>query len=537
MSFSKEQFEDLLSARENEHVEFKEAKNQFDYEELLEYCVAFANERGGWLVLGVTNRLPRKVVGSTAFKNLQKLKTDIYIALKIRLDIDELFYEGKRVVVFSIPSRPMGRPLHRKGKYMMRVVDRLEPMTPEQLETIFAESQPDFSAEQCVGATLDDLDPIAIETFRKQWHKKSRNDELLNLSIERLLIDAELFDGNRFNYAALILLGKRESLGRLLANAEIVYEFRLEESAIQHDAREEFRNGFLAIQDKLWETINKRNGVQHIQDGLFVRDIQNFNEEVVRESLLNAVCHRDYRLGSSVFIRHSPKLLVIENPGGFPAGVTAENILTKQNPRNRRIAEVFQKCGLVERSGQGVDKMFRRTIEEAKERPDYSRSDEFNVVLWLRAEVQDPQFLQFFEQVSTERKINWSLRDLVLLDDIRRNKSISPDAHPDIERLKNEGVIEIVGRGRGTRYILSKKFYTFVGERGVYTRSIGLDSEEKKALILKHLKEHGKGIYSDFGQLFPTLNRNQIARLLKLLRKGNKIRHIGTRKSGHWELV
>lgn len=537
MTIPKEQFEALLSVKENEHVEFKEAKNHFDYEKLLEYCVALANERGGRLVFGVTNRLPRKVVGSTAFKNPQNVKTDIYVALKIRVEIEELSYEGKKVVIFAIPSRPIGRPLHRKGKYMMRVGERLEPMTPEQLETIFAESQPDFSAEQCEGATLDDLDPAAIETFRNQWHKKSHNVELLNLSIERLLIDAELFNGNKFNYAALILLGKRESLGRFLANAEIIYEFRFEESAIQHDVREEFRNGFLAIQDKLWERINKRNGIQHIQDGLFVRDIQNFNEEVVRESLLNAVCHRDYRLGGSVFIRQSPKLLVIENPGGFPAGVTAENILTKQNPRNRRIAEVFQKCGLVERSGQGVDKMFRRTIEEAKERPDYSRSDEFNVVLWLRADVQDPQFLQFFERISLERKISWSLRDLVLLDDIRQNKPISPNAHHDIERLKNEGVIEILGRGRGTRYILSKRFYTFVGERGVYTRRKGLDSEEKMALIVKHLKQHKKGVFSDFEQIFPSLNRNQIGRLLKLLKKEGIVRFRGSRKSGYWEMV
>jgi len=157
--------------------------------------------------------------------------------------------------------------------------------------------------------------------------RRRSNDELLGQTVERLLIDAELFDGNRFNYAALILLGKRESLGRFLSNAEIVYEFRLDESAIQHDAREEFRNGFLAIQDRLWQTINSRNGVQHIQDGLFVRDIPNFNEEVVRESLLNAVCHRDYRLSGSVFIRHSPKLLVVESAGRFPAGVTAENII------------------------------------------------------------------------------------------------------------------------------------------------------------------------------------------------------------------
>ncbi len=148
MSIPQEQFEALLSAREDEHVEFKEAKTQFDYEELLEYCVALANERGGRLVLGVSNRVPRKVVGSAAFKNLQKLKSDIYVALRIRVEVEELLYDAKRVVILTIPSRPIGTPLHRKGKYFMRVDERLEPMSPEQLQAIFAESQPDFSAEQ-----------------------------------------------------------------------------------------------------------------------------------------------------------------------------------------------------------------------------------------------------------------------------------------------------------------------------------------------------------------------------------------------------
>lgn len=181
--------------------------------------------------------------------------------------------------------------------------------------------------------------------------------------------------------------------------------------------------------------------------------------------------------------------------------------------------------------------MFRHTIEEAKERPDYSHSDEFNVVLQLRADVQDPQFPQFFERVSSERKIKWSLRDLILLDDIRQGKQISPDARAHVERLKNEGVIEIVGRGRGTRYILSKRFYTFVGERGVYTRKKGLDTEEKKALIIKHLKEHLKGTIQEFEQLLPSLSRNQIHGLLRNLRREGKLKSEGRSKGGFWVIT
>jgi ATP-dependent DNA helicase RecG len=102
--------------------------------------------------------------------------------------------------------------------------------------------------------------------------------------------------------------------------------------------------------------------------------------------------------------------------------------------------------------------------------------------------------------------------------------------------LKNEGVIEIVGRGRGTRYILSKRFYTFIGERGVYTRKKGLDTEEKKALIIKHLKEHGEGTIGEFEQVLPSLSRNQIHGLLRNLRNEGKVKAMGRSKGAYWVL-
>ena len=81
--------------------------------------------------------------------------------------------------------------------------------------------------------------------------------------------------------------------------------------------------------------------------------IPTFNESVVREAILNAVSHRNYQLAGSVFIRQFPDRLVIESPGGLPNGISLDNILDRQIPRNRRIAEILALCGLVERSGQG----------------------------------------------------------------------------------------------------------------------------------------------------------------------------------------
>ena len=103
----------------------------------------------------------------------------------------------------------------------------------------------------------------------------------------------------------------------------------------------------------------------------------------VREAILNAVSHRDYRHPGSVFVRQYPRRLEIVSPGGFPTGITPDNIIDKQFPRNRRIAETFLRCGLVERAGQGANRMLVEAVRDSKPLPDYSRSDEHEVFLSL----------------------------------------------------------------------------------------------------------------------------------------------------------
>lgn len=536
MPITKQQFENWLSKKEKENLEFKEAKKQYDFKTMMKYCCAIANERGGYFILGVTDKFPRVVVGTEAFKNFNEIKKNLLDAFHLRFEIEEFYYQEKRILIFTIPSRPIGVPISYDGRYWMRVNESLEIMTPDQIRNIINEAQNDFSAQSCEGATIDDLNELATSIFKMLWSKKANNPSILQAPLEQLLIDSELLVDGKLNYASLVLLGKKESLGKYLPNSEIVFEYRNSGSSIESQQREDFRIGFFAIQSKLWDLINLRNEVQHVQDGLFIRDIPNFNEEVIREALLNAVTHRDYSLQGSVFIRQFPNLLEIENPGSFPAGVTPENILYKQNPRNRRIAEVFQKCGLVERSGQGADKMFRRSIEEAKPLPDYSRSDAFSVVLKLEGEIQDIQFLKFFERVSQEKKVNWTISDLILLELIRKGNRPDTSQHDAVKRLTDQGFVELIGRGKGVRYILSKKFYTFLGEKGTYTRKKGLGSEEKKALILKHLNENDKGTILEFEQILTSLNRNQIHKLLKSLKKEEKIEFIGSRKFGYWRI-
>jgi ATP-dependent DNA helicase RecG len=417
----------------------------------------------------------------------------------------------------------------------MRAGETLTEMSEDRLKAIFAESQADSSAELCPGAGIADLAPEALEDFRCKWIAKTGNPKLAQVTLEQLLADAELTSDGLLTYAALILFGRRSSLTKWLANAELIFEYRSNEASISHQQRQEFRQGFFLHYDELWNLINLRNDLQHYQEGLFMWDIPTFNERVVREAILNAVCHRDYRTSGSIFVRQFPRKLQVVSPGGWPEGVTTETVLYRQKPRNRRLAEALSRCGLVERAGQGYDEIFTLCVKESKPLPDFTHTDDHQVSVTLNGIVQDPAFLRFLSKVGDERQRSFSVEDFLVLDLLRREQPVPDQLTPRLPALRDAGVVELLSRGRGTRYILSKKFYDFSGKRGSYTRKRGLDRETNKELIVQHLKHHRQGTILEFEEVLPALTRYQIHSLLKELRRETRVAYVGPKKGGHWE--
>ncbi len=530
--------EQLLTEPEGERLEFKEAKANFHFEKLVEYCAALANEGGGKVLLGVTDARPRTVVGSTAFSEPGRTVSGIMERLRIRVVASEVAHPNGRVLVFEVAARPVGTPIAAAGKYLARSGDTLRVMTQEELREIMDELGVDFSAQVEPNATIADLDPATIELFRASWKKRSQNSALDALTPTQLLEDAELIIDGKITRAALILLGTKAALGRYLAQAEVIFEYRNSESSISHQQRMEFRQGFLSFLDSLWSTVNLRNEVVQYQDGLFRRDVPVMNETVVREAILNAVTHRDYRLPGSIFVKQFPRKLEITSPGGFPSGITLDNLLRRQSPRNRRVAETCARCGLVERSGQGVDRMFEESLKEGKPRPDFTGTDGYQVTITLLGDIQNPQFVRFLERLSAERQTTFSVEDLLVLDALQSEAPVSSYLRPNLNRLVDEGIVERVGRGRGVRYVLSRQFYSFLGKQGAYTRRRGLDRETNKELLLRHIKEAGKqgARLTDLQDVLKELSKNQVQTLLKELKSNGRAHVVGATRAGKWFL-
>lgn len=170
--------------------------------------------------------------------------------------------------------------------------------------------------------------------------------------------------------------------------------------------------------DKVWDYINQpaSNSLLHYNDGSYIFDIPSFNKGAIREAILNACCHRSMLIQSDVVIKQYPDSITITNAGGFPSGVDMNNILTVNSvPRSKLMSEILQKTGLVERSGQGVDKMFYNCIMEGKALPDYSGTDSYQVSLTFKVPIFDTAFVIFVRKVQDNRAVAEQLNVFELL--------------------------------------------------------------------------------------------------------------------------
>ncbi|UJS16666.1 MAG: putative DNA binding domain-containing protein [Candidatus Jettenia sp.] len=531
------EFNSWLQQSEGCILEFKTAKNNFSADkDLPDYCAALSNEGGGKLILGVNPN--KKVVGTSAFQGTHnRLSHELFTKIKIRVDVEEFYHPEGRVLIFHIPSRPQGRPIKSTGSYTypMRAGESLTEMDEITLKSIFSETNPDFSNKIVNGLSLIDLDEKALENFKKRWAQKAEREDYLTFSNEKMLRAIGLLSDKGLNYACLILFGKKEKICELLPGSEIIFEWRQDAKKVSHDFRINWREPFLKIYDEVWEAINARNLRIPFQEGLFQREVYAFSEKPIREALLNAVAHRDYTINNqSTFIKASPEEFIIESPGGFPPGITLENILYKTYWRNRSIAETFEKAGLAERSGQGMDDIFGSTIKEGKGMPDLSESDDYSVRLKIPAQVKDTDFIFFLERVAHSKQIMLSFEEIYELEKIREQQVVSKLKYRD--KFLDLGIIEKVGHTRGSKYILSHKYYVHEGKIGIHTRLTGLSRDQKKELILNHLRKNEKGIMKDFLDVFRDLKQRDINNLLQELKKAEKVVYVGTKRSGYWAL-
>jgi predicted HTH transcriptional regulator len=346
---------------ETPNLEFKEAKTQYDNEKLFEYCVAIANEGGGFLLLGVSNVPPRPVVGTTAFFDPHKMEEKIFSNVGFRVDMEEVAHLDGRVLVCHIPSRPRGTAYDRKGAYLMRCGESLMPMSEDQLRRIFAEGMPNWLDEYTArNLSLDEvlslLDLKAYFTLAGIPYPSDDKAAIDRFVLESLIdvsggkysiprITALMFCQNLENFPELTRKGARV----IVYNGADKLNTKLERTGTKG-----YAVGFQGVVRFVGEQLPQNEVIENA----IRREMKLVPDSIIRELIANALIHQDFDLqGTSVMIEVYKDRLEITNPGA--PQIPTNRFIDGCQSRNERLAMVMRKLRICEEKGSGIDRVIQ----------------------------------------------------------------------------------------------------------------------------------------------------------------------------------
>ncbi|MFN7954354.1 MAG: ATP-binding protein [bacterium] len=543
-----------LTDPEGERLELK--STLLSRKEIAEYAVAIGNEGGGWLVMGVTNRPPRRVVGvdPPSAAQSQTIQNSVLDATGIRVEIGQIATEEGTVVAIRIPGRPRGQVFStRSGKYLMRAGETLRGMTLAEIDRLRAGelARPDFTAESLDLDWREALDPVELSRLRQflrdQADRGSGRRELAGLKDPELLRALELVvtSGRRTRLvrAAVLIVGTRAAIREAIPNHEVKI-LRFGRDDLTPDLTEDTRAPLLAVAQRAEEIVEAVNTVESYQAGLFRVDIPKFPPAAYREAIANALIHRDYQQSGNVAVRVYRDRLEVGSPGGWFGTINESNILvTESQRRNERLAEALQKIGLAERAALGVRRMFTAMLRAGKLPPSY-RSTARTVTVTLVDGSFDREFVALARRLG-ERGEDLSVFDLLLLSHVRRHREITvkdaavlcqrsdTEARRLLDDLRNQELLERVGEGRGRKYVLGPVAYEDLGLTGQRPRDLGLSEKTFEGLLIDELERKGtKGLTAREIREWSRHGKAQTTRLLQSLQRRGVIAASGKRGLG-----
>ena len=353
---------DGVRANNSEH-------NQHAAKGLAEAAACFANADGGSIVVGVDDKRcgPDALVGASLDPEWLRKRVWDLTQPHLTVEIDVRSEEGTRLLIVYIPS---SFELHKVGRRMThRIGTDCVDMHPDvQCRVMEERSGYDFSAEE-TAFTLADVSPTALERAReylRAFDDRSRGD-LANKDAPELLrrLGVLSASGRLKRAGALLFVGISEG-----APTMISYKRRHVPggSSLQRiDATQPLLEAFHTVKS----AIDAVNDTVHLSLGSGVRpQVRIVPDGAVREAIVNALMHRDYRLPGPIDIEFVGTQIVVDSPGGFVTGIDEHNILSHPSkPRNVVLTGVFRSLRLAEQEGVGVDRMYWEMVRSGLELP------------------------------------------------------------------------------------------------------------------------------------------------------------------------
>jgi len=538
-------------------VEFKsEEKAQLSDRDLVAAVVCLANGQGGHPVVGVRNdgritgARPRHGQGTDPLRIQSLIAGRTVPPVTVRAQL--LTLDGKQVLVIEVPRAD--RPVQTaNGTSLRRTL--LGDGSPGCVPYYFHElasreaalQRLDYSALPVAQASWDDLDPLQFERFRQITQQFRGDGALLELSNLDLAKALGLLETNTERpmptVAGLLLLGREQALQHHLPAHEVAFQVLRGTEVAVNDF---YRRPLLEVVEILLQRFDARNEEQEIQVGMFRLPIPDYARRSFREAVNNALIHRDYTRLGTVHVQWHADRIEVNNPGGFVEGVRLDNLLvTPPRPRNPRLADAFKRCGLVERTGRGIDIIFEGQLRYGRPAPDYARSTESSVTVVLPG---GPANLDFVRVVVEEERAGrpLSLDALMILNYLERERHIDlataarltqrgdAETRATLEELVEAGLVEPRGEKKGRTYHLSAAVYRRMGKPEAYVRARGFEPIQQEQMVLQYVDSHGRISRRETADLCRT-SPYQATRLLNRLVASGQLGRRGQGRTTYYE--
>lgn len=476
-----------------------------DWNELAKDCVCFANARGGTILIGIENN-------EAAPPETQKIETDF--PEKIRKRIAELTVNvgthpelktaenGGQYIelkVFPSSSTVAGTT---DGRYFLRVSDTCLPLPPDELMRLMTD-KPAFiwETKSVRSVRKADVDAQKMQQFVTDIRASNRTSDFVKEKEPNELLDYYLMaDGEFLTNLGVLWVGKRTDRAKLLY-PPIVQFLKYDEQGnrVNKIVWDDFSLNPKEIIEAVWIQIpDWKEGIE-ISDGIFRKFVPNYEEDVIRELIANALVHRPYTTRGDIFINLFPDRLEVHNPGRLPIGVTPENILHKTVKRNEHLAKIFYDLKLMEREGSGFDKMYEILLSNGKQVPMPVEGDD-RVAITIKKHITKPEVVKLVSRANEEFQLRQ--KEIICLGLIAQHTSLSAIEFSKVLNLPQQnairdwlgklpdlGLIKSRGKTKGVEYFVNPEFLRKLDFKGK-TNLKKIENHRLKELIYQDISTY-----------------------------------------------
>lgn len=509
---------------------------------VIDWAICMANGGGGTVVFGVADKAVGRanaILGVPAEVDVNRLKKSVYDSTdpKITPVFDELQVPegtGRLLVMQVHPGLPPytdtgGRGTIRVGRDCMPLTGTLRRKVA--VET--GESDPTTELIDVPPGRL--ISASAMEGLRMAARRERAPEELLTKTDRDLLAALQVLRRGKLTFAGLLLAGTQEAIRENSAGYGWTHLKMKSDDA--YSDRADGSDAIPIALGRLIERILADNPLQTVRQGLFHYEYRTYPEVALREALLNAFCHADYRLAGPIMVKQFKRSIEISNPGGFVGGISPDNIL--HHPpvtRNPCLVDALVRLRLVNRSNLGIPRMYSALLIEGKEPPLIEEPGESIRITFRGTDLSVP--FRIFVAEEGDRGVELSVDHLLVLQHLLRHVEVDTSTTARICQRHEEQAREVLskmerdldyldrgGVGRGTFWSLRPEMHRRLAAPGDAERDRRIDWEAAKTRVLSILRQRAErgepGLSNQEIRQITHLNRNQAFRLMRELRSEN----------------